>query len=160
MKLNLYGPSLAATVATWLALGLLGALIVAIAIALFPVSESLARQNPEFSSLQAPLLVLALGLCLCVVVILITTAALVGFIRRDRIFGRSAALMVDVLIITVIVATFVTAWMLAFIPGPPVLAILIMGGVLVGITLALVLMVLRSLLRQTAFMRAELNEVV
>jgi hypothetical protein len=34
------------------------------------------------------------------------------------------------------------------------------GGVLVGITLFLVLIVLRSLLQRTALMRAELDQVV
>lgn len=160
MRLHLYGPSLAATVVTWAALGLLGALVFAIGIALFPISDSLAQQNPEFANLQAPLLVLALAVCLCVEVSLATTAGLVGYIRRDRIFGRSAARMVNLLIITVVIATVLVACMLPYIPGPPALAITMLGGVLAGITLVLVLMVLRSLLRHTAFMRAELNEVV
>ena len=55
--------------------------------------------------------------------------------------------MVDLLVITVIVATVLTASTLAFIPGPPALGIMIVGSVLVGITLFLVLMVLRSLLQ-------------
>ena len=68
--------------------------------------------------------------------------------------------MVDLLIIAVIVATILTAYTLAYIPGPPALAIMIVGSVLVGITLVLVLVVLRSLLRRTVLMRAELDEVV
>ena len=50
--------------------------------------------------------------------------------------------------------------MLPFIPGPPALALLIIGSVLVGITLFLVLSVLRSLLRRAVLMRVELDEVV
>ena len=68
--------------------------------------------------------------------------------------------MVNLLILTVSLATILTASALAFIPGPPALAIVIIGGVLVGITLTLVLIVLRSLLQRTALMRAELDEVV
>jgi hypothetical protein len=41
-----------------------------------------------------------------------------------------------------------------------VLMIKVVGSVLVGITLFLVLMVLRSLLRRTVLMRTELDEVV
>ena len=121
-------PSFTATVVTWVALGLLGAVILGVGIALFPVSDSLARDNPEFAGLQAPLLALALAICVCA--------------------G------------TALVATVLTATMLPFIPGPPALALLIIGSVLVGITLFLVLSVLRSLLRRAVLMRVELDEVV
>lgn len=160
MYLDRGRPSLAATAATWLALGLLAALILAVGVGLFPVSDSIARQFPEFADLRAPLLTLALAICLCVETILLATAALVGYIRRDRIFGKSAAQMVDVLVITVAIATILTASMLPFLPGPPALMIVVVGSVLVGITLFLVLIVLRSLLRRTALMRTELDEVV
>ena len=92
------------------------------------VSDSLARDNPEFAGLQAPLLALALAICVCA--------------------G------------TALVATVLTATMLPFIPGPPALALLIIGSVLVGITLFLVLSVLRSQLRRAVLMRVELDEVV
>ena len=121
-------PSFTATVVTWVALGLLGAVILGVGIALFPVSDSLARDNPEFAGLQAPLLALALAICVCA--------------------G------------TALVATVLTATMLPFIPGPPALALLIIGSVLVGITLFLVLSVLRSQLRRAVLMRVELDEVV
>ena len=121
-------PSFTATVVTWVALGLLGAVILGVGIALFPVSDSLARDNPEFAGLQAPLLALALAICVCA--------------------G------------TALVATVLTATMLPFIPGPPALALLIIGSVLVGITLFLVLSVLRSLLCRAVLMRVELDEVV
>lgn len=153
-------PSLAATVMTWLALGFLATIILGSGIALFPVSDSIARDNPEFANLRTPLLAMALAICVCVETMLVATAILVGYIRRDRIFDRAAARMVDLLVIAVMVATVLTASLLPLIPGPPALAIIIIGSVLMGITLFLVLMVLRSLLRRTVLMRAELDEVV
>jgi hypothetical protein len=153
-------PSLAAATATWLAVGLLAALILASEVALIPISESIVDRNPEFATLRTPLLSLALGVGLCGEIVLTATAILVGYIRRDRIFGHAAARMVDLLVLTVLVATILTASTLAFIPGPPALGIMIVGGVLVGITLFLVLIVLRSLLQRTALMRAELDQVV
>ena len=153
-------PSLAATIVTWLALGLLAAIIIGGGIMLFPVSDSIARDNPEFANLRTPLLALALAICVCVETMLVATAILVGYIRRDRIFDRTAARMVDLLVIAVMVASVLTASLLPFIPGPPALAIMIIGSVLMGITLFLVLMVLRSLLRRTVLMRVELDEVV
>ncbi|TFD44838.1 DUF2975 domain-containing protein [Cryobacterium frigoriphilum] len=153
-------PTLMATVVTWIGLGLLGALILGVGIALYPVSDSLARDNPEFANLQIPLLVLAFAICVCAETVLAATAMLVGYIRLDQIFDRAAARMVDLLVNTVIVATVLTATLLPFIPGPPVLGLLILGSVLVGITLFLVLSVLRSLLRRAVLMRVELDEVV
>lgn len=153
-------PSFTATVVTWMALGLLGTIVLGVGIALFPVSDSLARDNPEFADLQMPLLALAMAICVCAGTVLVATAMLVGYIRMDRIFDRAAARMVDLLVVTVIVATVLTATMLSFIPGPPALALLIIGSVLVGITLFLVLSVLRSLLRRAVLMRVELDEVV
>ena len=153
-------PSLASTVVTWLALGFLAAIILGGGIALFPVSDSVARDNPEFANLRTPLLALALAICVCVEAMLVATAILVGYIRQDRIFNRAAARMVDLLVIAVMVATVLTSSLLPFIPGPPALAIMIISSVLMGITLFLVLMVLRSLLRRTVLMRVELDEVV
>ena len=160
MQQTIRTPSLAAAVATWLAIGLLVVLVLAGGVGLFPLSDSIADQNPEFQSLRTPLLTLALAVGLCVETILISTAVLVRFIRRDRIFTQAAARLVDVLVISVIVATILTGSTLAFIPGPPLLAITIMASVLVGIALFFVLLVLRSLLKRTVLMRTELDEVV
>src|SRR5664279_5010367 len=102
MQQTIRTPSLAAAVATWLAIGLLVVLVLAGGVGLFPLSDSIADQNPEFQSLRTPLLTLALAVGLCVETILISTAVLVRFIRRDRIFTQAAARLVDVLVISVI----------------------------------------------------------
>ncbi len=135
-------------------------LVLALGASLIPLSASLAQQNPEFANLQTPLLVLSLGVCVCIEVVLITTAMLVGSIRRDGIFGDAAGRTVNVLIAAVLIATVLTAAMLPLLPGPPALAIVILAGVVVGLAVTLVLTVLRSLLRRTALMRVELDEVV
>ena len=135
-------------------------LVLALGASLIPLSASLAQQNPEFANLQTPLLVLSLGVCVCIEVVLIMTAMLVGSIRRDGIFGDAAGRTVNVLIAAVLVATVLTAAMLPLLPGPPALAIVILAGVVVGLAVTLVLTVLRSLLRRTALMRVELDEVV
>ena len=140
--------------------GALAVVIVVGGILLFPISASLARGNPEFADLQTPLLALALAIGVCAEAVLAATARLVGYIHQDRIFDRAAARAVDLLVLTVIIAPGLTASLLPFIPGPPPLALLIFGGVLVGITLSLVLYVLRSLLRRAVLMRVELDEVV
>ena len=101
---------------------------------------------------------MAIGVC--AEAVLATTALLVGHIHQHRIFDRAAARALDLLVLTVIIVTVLTACLLPFIPGPPPLALLIFGGVLLGITVSLVLRVLRSLLRRAILMRVELDEVV
>lgn len=160
MKISYQQRSLVAATATWVALGLLAALVFVSCAALIPLSESMATGYPEFRSLRVPLLTIALAVGLCVEVILVSTAVLVRFIRRDRIFNPAAQRLVNMLSISVLTATIATGATLAFIPGPPLLAIMIIASVLVGITLFFVLLVLKSLLRRTALMRAELDEVV
>ena len=160
MSSNTPRTSHAVTAATWMSLGLLAVVIVVGGILLFPVSASLAHDNPEFADLQSPLLALAWAIGVCAEAVLAATALLVGYIHQDRIFDRAAARAVDLLVLTVIIATVLIASLLPFIPGPPLLALLIFGGVLLGITLSLVLSVLRSLLRRAVLMRVELDEVV
>jgi hypothetical protein len=92
--------------------------------------------------------------------VLVITALLVGSIRRGRIFDKAALTLVDALVFALIVATALVAAVLPTIPGPPALAFALLGGVLAGMAFVLVVLVLRSLLRQAAFMRLELDEVV
>ncbi|MGV8913370.1 MAG: DUF2975 domain-containing protein [Rhodoglobus sp.] len=160
MEHSIRTPSLAATTATWIAIGVLAIVILAGGVGLFPLSALIAEENPEFQSLRAPLLALALAVGLLLETILVATSMLVHFIRQDRIFEPVAARMVDVLVICVAAATVVTASTLVFIPGPPLLAFAIMASVLVGIALFFVLLVLRALLKRTVLMRTELDEVV
>ena len=160
MDSNIPRFSNAMTIATWMALGAVAVVVVVCAMLLFPVSASLARDNPEFADLQTVLLALALAIGVCAEAVLAATALLVGYIHQDRIFDRAAARAVDLLVLTVIIATVLTACLLPFIPGPPPLALLIFGGVLLGVAVSLVLSVLRSLLRRAILMRVELDEVV
>ncbi len=152
--------SLAAATATWVTLGLLAVLVFASCAALIPLSETAATEYPEFGGLRVPLLTLALAVGLCIEVILVSTAVLVRYIRRDQIFNPAAQRLVNVLVVSALVATIAVGSTLAFIPGPPLLAIAIVASVLVGVTLFFVLLVLKSLLQRTALMRTELDGVV
>jgi Mn2+/Fe2+ NRAMP family transporter len=101
---------------------------------------------------------LAIGVCAGAV--LTATVLLVEYTHQDRISDRAAARAVDLLVLTIIIATVLTVSLLPFIPGPPPLALLIFSGVLLGITLSLVLGILRSLLHRAVLTRVELDEVV
>ncbi|MGV8859152.1 DUF2975 domain-containing protein [Rhodoglobus sp.] len=160
MELSLLRPSLGAAIATWIALGVLAVAVAASCIALMPLSRIAATEYPEFEDLRIPLLTLGLAFGFCVEVILASTAVLVGFIRQDHIFNPDAARLVNLLIVSVVVATITAGATLAFIPGPPLLALAVVASVLVGVTLFFVLLVLKSLLKRAVLMRTELDEVV
>lgn len=123
-------------------------------------ARSMASAYPEFAHLEAPLTGAAIFFGTCVEVILVITAILVGYIRDERIFGSTSLKLVDFMAATLAMATATVVGTLFLIPGPPALGLLLIGGVLAGAALTMVLLVLRSLLRKTAFMRAELDGVV
>jgi hypothetical protein len=141
----------------------LGALVIAVIlgeIAVVVSAQQMAVEYPEFASLQSPLVTAVIAFGLCVEVVLIVTAVLVGFIRDERIFRPAALKLVDVLVVAILVASVIVGLVLLSVPGPPALALALLGGILAGATFTFVLLVLRSLLRRAVFMRVELDEVV
>lgn len=148
---------------TWLVWIALGALAFVVVVAEFGVAasvESLAEFLPVLTPVQTPLVAVAAAFGLCVLTVLVVTGVLVGYTRADRIFHPSALRLVDVLVGAVIAATAVTAVALFFIPGPPQLFLLVGASVPAGVTITLVLLVMRALLRRAVAMRIELDEVV
>lgn len=145
---------------TWVSLGLL-ALIFGVGIAgaadsIFALTQFL----PELAANQAPLTVIAVAFLACIEALLVITGVLVGYVHADRIFRPSALHLVAALVVVVGLATLVTLTALFFIPGPPQLYLLVEAAVPLEVTIALVLLVMRSLLRRAVAMRAELDEVV
>ena len=123
-------------------------------------AQSIVEINPEFAEFQAPLVAAAIAFGICVEIVLVITGILVGYTRDGRIFGPSALKLVEFMADTLAVATVIVVVTLFFIPGPPVLGLLLLGCALVGATFTLVLLVLKSLLRRASSMRLELDEVV
>jgi hypothetical protein len=152
--------SAVAAVSAIIGLALLAVVVLASAIAVIPFAQLMADENPEFAHLHDRLLVAALAFALCVEVILVVAAILVKYIRSGRIYSQQALVLVTVIIGAFIVATVLIAVVLPSIPGPPVLALLLIVGMLAGLTSTLVLVVLRNLLRNASTIRGELDEVV
>lgn len=145
---------------TRVALCLLAAAVVVGELVVAMNAQSLAERYPEFAHLHAPLVLLVIAFGACVEVVLIAAGVLVGYTRDDRIFGRTALRVVDIMIYAFLIATVFVVAALFAIPGPPALALLLLGGALVGAVFVLIVLVLRSLLRTAMFMRVELDEVV
>ena len=153
-------PSGVTTVLAWVALGILALGIIGAEAVLVQSARAMALVYPEFANLEAPLVFAAITFGVCVEAVLVITGLLVWAISRGRIFDPFALRLVDALLAALGVATLVVASTLPLLPGPPALVLGVFGGVIAGIAVALVVLVLRSLLRQASMMRLELDEVV
>ena len=142
------------------ALGLLAAVVFLGAVLVVTGAGSLAALYPEFEYLHLPFVIAAIAFGVCLEIALLLTAVLVGYTRDRRIFEPTALRLVDYLISAIAGATIIIGAVVAMVPGPPALALLLFGGAVAGAACALVLLVLRSLLRGAVFMRVELDEVV
>jgi hypothetical protein len=145
---------------TWSALGVLAFLVAVGVVSAAWTSGQLIQFLPVLAPVQGQLVAVAMAFGVCVEVLLVVTGVLVGYIRADRIFRPSALWLVDALVIAVVAATLLVIVALFFIPGPPQLFELVVAAVPVGATIALVLLVMRSLLRRAVAMHVELDEVV
>lgn len=145
---------------TWVALGTAMIFVAGVAVGVVSYADVLFGFLPGFAFARGPLIALDLAFGLCVEVLLVVTGVLVGYIVVDRIFRPSALRWVDVLVSTAAAATVLVFATLFFIPGPPQLFLFMVGAVAVGVTVVLVLLVLRSLLRRAVSINVELDEVV
>ncbi|MFI6513180.1 DUF2975 domain-containing protein [Streptosporangium sp. NPDC050855] len=127
--------------------------------------------NAEFAYLRTPLLVIIVLGVVTVQVVLVCVWRLVTMVRRGTVFSHAAFRYVHIVIGAIVAAAllvFALAVLLA--PGEPVapgVVLLICGGSLAVLGVALVVLVLRMLLAQAvardveaAQMRAELEEVI
>jgi len=160
MELVTPRPSAITSAFAWVALGILALGVIGAEVVVVESARSMARLYPEFADLEAPLVTAALLFGLCVEAVLVITGLLVWCIRQGRIFDRAALRLVDALVLALVLATLVVASTLPFLPGPPALVLAVLGGIVTGIALTLVVLNLRSLLREAASMRLELDEVV
>ena len=160
MDLLHYRLSPVTAVLTWIALGALALGVVLAEVVVATTAESMARQYPEFAHLEAPLITAALVFGFCIEAVLLITALLVSSIHRGRIFDRSALRLVNALAVSLTLATLTIIVVIPLLPGPPALVLAALGGIIAGAAVTLVVFVLRSLLRQAASMRLELDEVV
>ena len=145
---------------TWIALGALMVLVAIVVSSAFATIEALAEFFPALAPTRHQLAIVVIGIGTCGAVVLATTGVLVGYVSADRFFRPSALRWVNVLIGAVAAGTVLVVVGLFFIPGPPQLFLLVEACVPTGITITLVLLVMRALLRRAGAMHLELDEVV
>lgn len=128
------------------------------------LSGVFAAELPGEAYMRWPILALAIAGLACVDVGIICTLRLLGFTRRGEVFSPGALRWVDGLIVAFLAAAGVCALTLAYqtftVAGPPVWMLLLFGGMLGGVALALLMGVMRSLLVQATTLRHELEAVI
>jgi len=123
----------------------------------------LAEQNPEDAALRWPATAITVFWVLCVQVVIVATWRLLTLVRRDRIFTEASLGWVDAIVWAVAAGWLVLVAVLLWVgvhaddPGLPMLLFLATAVVTV---VALVLLVLRALLRQATALRTDMDQVI
>ncbi len=120
--------------------------------------------NPGVAWLRAPLVVLAVLFLVCVELAFVATWALLSMAGRDAIFTARAFGWVDAIIWAIVAACVLVAgtgvFLLAVGVWAPGLTLAWPVTLIVGIALALLVGVMRSLLRKATELQQDLAEVV
>lgn len=128
------------------------------------LAAATADRFPEFAHLEIPGVIAAVVFLVCVEVVLVCIWRLLSLVRTERIFSRNAFVYVDVIIGSMIAASLIIIVSNVIIAGakagsPSILLVSILG-VVVGFALALLVVVLRGLLRKALELEQDLSEVV
>lgn len=146
-------------------IALMIALLLVAQIGMVPaVAAGTAAQNPDLAFLEVPGIIGAVLFLALVQIVLLCIWKLLSLIRADEIFSRRAFRYVDIIVAIMIAAAALIAASLVVIyaaravnPGILLLGVL---GIVVGASLALLVLVMRGLLRKALELEQDLSEVV
>lgn len=128
------------------------------------LSGVMANDLPDAAHMRWPILTLAILGLLCVQVGIICTLRLLGFARSGEVFSSRAFGWVDGIIgaflagSLVCVATIV--YQSAVAAAPPGWMLMLLGGAVTGLGLALLMTVMRTLLVRATTLRSEMDVVI
>lgn len=123
----------------------------------------MARESPELSHLRWPLTAITIFWVLCVQVVIVCVWKLLTMVKRDSIFTEASLGWVDTIIWAIgaawltLLGVFLYAGFHADDPGLPLLLFLLLTGVTV---LGLLMVVMRTLLRQATRLRSDMDTVI
>lgn len=123
----------------------------------------MAAEHPESAHLRWPLTAVAIFWVLCIQVVIVATWRLLGMVVADRIFTVASLKWVDVILGAIVAAWLVLAGVFLVVgftaddPGLPLLLLLMVTIIAVA---ALVMVVMRALLRQATGLRTDMDAVI
>lgn len=128
------------------------------------LSGVMAADLPHEAFMRWPILALAVIGLGCVQVGIVCTLRLLGFTRRGEVFSAPALRWVDGIIGAFLAASLVCLATIIYqsvtIAGPPLWMFLLLAGVVVGVGMALLMGVMRTLLVQATTLRTEMAAVI
>lgn len=128
------------------------------------VARQSAENYADLGYLQTPGIIVAVLFLLCVQVVLVCVWRLLSMVRRAVIFSDDAFVWVDVILGAIVLATLLIAVSMATLASAnvasPSVMLLCALGVVVGAGLALLIVVIRGLLRNARQLQQDLSEVV
>ncbi|WP_410659380.1 DUF2975 domain-containing protein [Amycolatopsis sp. lyj-112] len=123
----------------------------------------MARQDPDMAYLRWPATAVSVFWVLCVQVVVVATWQLLTLVKKDRIFTEASLRWVDAIVWAIAAGWMVLAGVFLYVgfnagdPGLPLLLFLALIGVAV---LGLLMVVLRTLLRQATTLRSDMEQVI
>ncbi|MFD5248937.1 DUF2975 domain-containing protein [Amycolatopsis sp. NPDC058340] len=123
----------------------------------------LAQVDPEMAYLRWPATAISVFWVLCVQVVIVATWQLLSLVKKDRIFTEASMRWVDAIVWAILAGWVVLAGVFLYVgfnaddPALPLLLFLPLIGVAV---LGLLMIVLRTLLRQATTLRSDLEQVI
>ena len=123
----------------------------------------MAQQAPEDAYLRWPATAVSVFWVLCVQVVIVCTWRLLTLVRDDRIFSEASLAWVDGIVWAVAAAWVVLLGVFLYVgfraddPGLPLLLFVLLTGVTV---LGLLMVVMRTLLRQATTLRTDMEAVI
>ncbi|MDJ0348458.1 DUF2975 domain-containing protein [Cryobacterium sp. PH29-G1] len=147
-----------------LILALIALLLVCQVFVVPAVAQQMVDRSPQLGYLQLPGIIVTVGFLLCVQVALVCVWRLLSLVRASIIFSETAFTYVNIVLGLVALATLliVGSFITLAIAGvaSPSVTILCWLGIVVGSGLALLVVVMRGLLRQASQLERDLAEVV
>jgi hypothetical protein len=123
----------------------------------------MALEDPEHAYLRWPATAVTVFWVLCIQVVIVCTWKLLTLVKNDRIFTDASLVWVNVIVWAIAAAWVVLIGVLLYVgfnaddPGLPLLLFLMTTGVTV---LVLLMVVMRTLLRQATTLRTDMEAVI
>ncbi|GGF05223.1 DUF2975 domain-containing protein [Mycetocola zhadangensis] len=128
------------------------------------VAQQMRERSPQLDYLQLPGILISVGFLFCVQVALLCVWHLLSLVRASSIFSEDSFTFVDVILGAVVVATLliVGSFITLAVAGAtsPTVIILCCLGIALGSGFALLIVVMRGLLRKASQLEQDMAEVV
>lgn len=124
----------------------------------------MAQQSPDLAYLRWPMLTVAVLELVCVQVVIVCTWRLLTMVEEDRIFTERSLVWVDAILWAIAAAWVLllgaSAYFVVAVADDPGLPIILMVVLLAGAVVGLLMVVMRTLLRQATRLRTDMDAVI